>query len=622
MSNHVWDQMGPVPQDDKRDQSQSHGAGPIGPTNGTAAREQTVDEILDRWRQTNSIGPMGPDGTGVGPGPTPANGTSPSPTRDQSHPGPDGTNPDGTSPTAPEVGPGPTGPTRAWWDLGRTARKWGRDQYRRDRDLRDRDHRDQVWDRDRSHQARVRDQRNQDRVQRRAELRGAAPEALSTFVYLAAVASAVFGQVSVATGRYGWSMFRALLLAGFIELMALAMATTANNLRLRGEQALAPRVLTWAFAGFAAGINVWGHWSDPLMATGLGAASLGGITLWEIRSSARHRETLRSMGMIPNRMTHFGWRAWLHFRGQIWAARRLDILARQTPQAMALLVMAEQQAAAEQANQQAQALASTAQRAVKAAIKGSPGDAGTLEALQTWAEQLSATQVPGPLALMRDQSQSHPGPDGTGTGPMGPAMGPSPVPSVKAGPEMGPAEVGPVPPGLDHGTNGMGPDGTNSGPTWDQSQSHGTSNGTASGTDLTGPGPTAGLMGPDGTSPTRDQMGPDGTSPTRDHGNQKRGTSGPVPMGPGGTLEPGPELCQPREVVPINGKGTATHRRVAIVLDYFTEGFEGGRAIPTFMEIKRALLEAGDPARSSTVQRVLEAFQRQAQDHGGNENVG
>ena len=214
MSSHVWDQMGPVPQDDERDQSQSHGASPIG---------QTVDVILNRWRRTNSIGPMGPDGTDVGPGPTPANGTSPSPTWDQSHPGPDGTNPDGTSPTAPEMGPGPTGPTRAWWDLGRIARRWDRDQYRRDRDLRDRDHRDQVWDRDRSHQARVRDQRNQDRAQRRAELRGAAPEALSTFVYLAAVASAVFGQVSVATGRYGWGIWRALLLAGFIELMALAM---------------------------------------------------------------------------------------------------------------------------------------------------------------------------------------------------------------------------------------------------------------------------------------------------------------------------------------------------------------------------------------------------------------
>ena len=148
-------------------------------------------------------------------------------------------------------------------------------------------------------------------AQYRDTVSAAAPATLSMLVYLAAVASAVFGQVSVATGRYQWALWRALLLAGFIELMALAMATTANRLRLRGERALAPRVLTWVFAGFAAGVNVWGHWSDPLMAIGLGAASLGGITLWEIRSSARHRDALRAAGQLAHPLPSLGLRFWL-----------------------------------------------------------------------------------------------------------------------------------------------------------------------------------------------------------------------------------------------------------------------------------------------------------------------
>lgn len=156
----------------------------------------------------------------------------------------------------------------------------------------------------------------------------AAPAALSMLVYLAAVASAVFGQVSVATGRYHWAVWRALVLAGFIELMALAMATTANRLRLRGERALSPRVLTWVFASFAAGVNVWGHWADPLMAIGLGAASLGGITLWEIRSSARHRDALRAAGQLAHPLPSLGLRFWLSQPPVAAAAYRIGIRTR------------------------------------------------------------------------------------------------------------------------------------------------------------------------------------------------------------------------------------------------------------------------------------------------------
>jgi hypothetical protein len=165
----------------------------------------------------------------------------------------------------------------------------------------------------------------------------AAPATLSMLVYLAAVASAVFGQVSVATGRYHWALWRALLLAGFIELMALAMATTANRLRLRGENALAPRVLTWVFAGFAAGVNVWGHFSDPLMAIGLGAASLGGITLWEIRSSARHRDALRAAGQLAQPLPSLGLRFWLSQPPVAVAAYRIGIRTRVSPAAEPLV---------------------------------------------------------------------------------------------------------------------------------------------------------------------------------------------------------------------------------------------------------------------------------------------
>ena len=176
----------------------------------------------------------------------------------------------------------------------------------------------------------------------RREVAGAAaPATLSMLVYLAAVASAVFGQVSVATGRYGWSMFRALLLAGFIELMALAMATTANWLRLRGERASAPRVLTWIFASFAASVNIWGHINDPLMATGLGAASLGGITLWEIRSSARHRDALRRVGQLGEPLPPLGLRFWVLQPAVAVAAYRVGVRTRVSPAAAPLVAQAE-----------------------------------------------------------------------------------------------------------------------------------------------------------------------------------------------------------------------------------------------------------------------------------------
>ncbi|MBN1171805.1 MAG: hypothetical protein JXA67_06485, partial [Micromonosporaceae bacterium] len=200
----------------------------------------------------------------------------------------------------------------------------------------------------RSEQAASRQERAELAADRRARWAGyretasaAAPAALSMLVYSAAVASAVFGQVSVATGRYGWPIWRALVLAGFIELMALAMATTANRLRLAKERALAPRVLTWVFASFAAAVNVWGHWGDPLMAVGLGAASVGGITLWEIRSSARHRAELRAVGQIAEPLAPLGLRFWVLHPGIAATAYSLGVRTRVSPSAAPLVAQAE-----------------------------------------------------------------------------------------------------------------------------------------------------------------------------------------------------------------------------------------------------------------------------------------
>lgn len=225
---------------------------------------------------------------------------------------------------------------------------------------------------------------------RREVLSERTPEVLSMAVYLAAVGSAIFGQVSVATGRYHWGLWRALLLAGFIELMALAMALTANRLRLRGERAFAPRALTWSFAGFAATVNIWGHWSDHLMATGLGAASLGGIALWEIRSSARHRDALRAAGQIAKPGTRFGWRTWIRYPRDAAAAWSADVLYRLTPEAGAIMTKVR-------ADRTRRSLAAEVLSVARtAADRGKPGPA--LDALTKYAD-LCRTQHPEVPAL-------------------------------------------------------------------------------------------------------------------------------------------------------------------------------------------------------------------------------
>jgi Protein of unknown function (DUF2637) len=117
----------------------------------------------------------------------------------------------------------------------------------------------------------------------------------SSVVYGLAVAVAAAGQVSLAEKR-GLPWFAGLGIAGFVEGLALAMALTARSMRLSGERARIPRILTWVAAVFAAGINLYAHRSDPVEAAVFAAASIAGITLWEIRGEAKTRDQMRQVG--------------------------------------------------------------------------------------------------------------------------------------------------------------------------------------------------------------------------------------------------------------------------------------------------------------------------------------
>jgi Protein of unknown function (DUF2637) len=130
-----------------------------------------------------------------------------------------------------------------------------------------------------------------------AGVRRGAPALWSSTVYLLAVATAAAGQVSIAVHR-GWPLWAGCGTAIFIEGLALAMALTAREARLRGEAALAPRVLTWVAAIFASTVNVQAHRDDLFKAAVFGAASLFGIILWEIRSGDATRDRLRGLGLV------------------------------------------------------------------------------------------------------------------------------------------------------------------------------------------------------------------------------------------------------------------------------------------------------------------------------------
>lgn len=144
----------------------------------------------------------------------------------------------------------------------------------------------------------------------------------TTGVYGLAVAVAFGGQADVAHKQFDWDWPAAFAGAGFVEGLALSMALTAQQLRLRGERALIPRTLTWVCALFAAGIN-WGAHYQPdhwVMAAVLAASSVAGITLWEVRTGARHRQTLRDLGLIARPRPALGLAFALRYPRSWWAA--------------------------------------------------------------------------------------------------------------------------------------------------------------------------------------------------------------------------------------------------------------------------------------------------------------
>jgi hypothetical protein len=146
----------------------------------------------------------------------------------------------------------------------------------------------------------------------------------STTIYAMAVGVAVSGQIDVASDR-GWSIWLAVGAAVFLEGLALAMALTAHQLRLEHERAFIPRALTWIAASFAAAINFGAHMDDLVKAAVLGASSLAAIIVWEVRSGAKHRKQLRADGYLPPPPERFGWRRWVRYFPETWAAWSLDV---------------------------------------------------------------------------------------------------------------------------------------------------------------------------------------------------------------------------------------------------------------------------------------------------------
>ncbi|NUT31447.1 MAG: DUF2637 domain-containing protein, partial [Hamadaea sp.] len=171
---------------------------------------------------------------------------------------------------------------------------------------------------------------------------GNMPAVYSSCIYAMSLYVAVSGQISMATAR-GWPLIVGIGMAVFLEGLALSMALTAHQLRLRNERALVPVAMTWIAAGFAAGINVVAHRDDPIMAAVLGASSLAAIIVWEVRSGAKHRAVLRANGWLPEPPERFGLRRWLRYPRETWAAWSLDVKRRVS--AGAALLIAEVQEA-------------------------------------------------------------------------------------------------------------------------------------------------------------------------------------------------------------------------------------------------------------------------------------
>jgi hypothetical protein len=206
----------------------------------------------------------------------------------------------------------------------------------------------------------------------------------SSLIYGLAVGGAVYGQITAATG-HGLPAPVGVVAAVAIEGIGLSMAATGLQLRLAGERAIVPRVLVWAATAGAFCINLFGHggWLGWLLAT----LSALGITVWEVRSAAKHRLVLRKLGMLPEPPARFGWRRWVAAPGPTWRAWRLDARERVTAEAAELIERAaavdaqrvayeaDQRAEQERAKVREQVAKAARQTARRAARKGDAGAA-------------------------------------------------------------------------------------------------------------------------------------------------------------------------------------------------------------------------------------------------------
>ncbi|WP_026931243.1 DUF2637 domain-containing protein [Glycomyces tenuis] len=192
---------------------------------------------------------------------------------------------------------------------------------------------------------------------------GNAPAVYSSGIYAMALYVAVYGQISMATER-GWPIIFGIGMAVFLEGLALSMALTAHQLRLKGERALVPAAMTWIAAGFASAINFVAHRDDLVMASVLGASSLAAIIVWEVRSGAKHRDALRKLGLIPDPPERFGVRRWIRYPRSTWRAWSLDVRDRVGSGAARLLARTEVAAM----RSSAMASAKAAQAALESAL--------------------------------------------------------------------------------------------------------------------------------------------------------------------------------------------------------------------------------------------------------------
>ncbi|MEV0944920.1 DUF2637 domain-containing protein [Micromonospora wenchangensis] len=237
-----------------------------------------------------------------------------------------------------------------------------------------------------------------------AYVRNNAAAVYSGLIYGLAVSGAVYGQVDAARAN-GLPTPIGVVTAVAIEGTGLAMALTAQHQRLNGERAIAARSLIWICTAAAVAINAIGHHADPTKAIVLSALSALGIIVYEVRSGAKHRPTLRERGMLPEPPERFGWRRWLTYPRHTYAAWKVDVRDRLSPGAAELIARAEarqveqrRQAAVEAERERQKAVAAEVAAGARKALRKATGkDSGA--ALAALA-RLAATGTPAPLLAL------------------------------------------------------------------------------------------------------------------------------------------------------------------------------------------------------------------------------